>query len=429
MRKKKLLKGAIVSALLLQLHNHAWAVTIDDIIKNIGDLSSGLDGLFSTDNTHAINAQINNYSRISGCFGASLPSLSDFSGLCQNLPNLGLGGLGDTASVLSCMGMDVSSLGNLSIDFSGLCAGTNVERFISSGGSSTEWGLGDYGTSTSVHFPSGVGYKNSSTTIIATADLDAISDGTTKNKPKKPEEIKYSGGKNGKEVANHFAEEYRTNPTSSTAMSWKKFDKSSLFLKEYSLKLVGSDNESLLKLPATKAESIEDDTMIAALAVSTAVNHEWAKDMLAQKAIATYSSISANTVEEYKQKEFAKFESEIRTSEEVSELYMREQKFVDMKYAPQETLEKADPNYMFDPSEERAKELAPEQRNDYLFLALQHKAKMVKKNIEIGMEKKIRKEMIDITIKRAYYASSVFPTGVAEQEINQLLEAVDTAIK
>ena len=437
--------GAIdaISSLFGGSSSPSVTASVQGIISAIGKINHDLDGLFSATNLSTIQDNINRISALSSCFG--LDFSVGLNGLCSNLGSLGIGGLGGAGSsnFLRCVGIDVSGLGNIGIDLSSLCSGVAAKRVnealknANSGSTFGGWSNAGGGSGTNpLNVPTTYGYNPLNVVSTFSTDIDALGNGTEKDKGTKVEEVKYQSGKTGQELYGKdggvFASKGKKNPNSSDGRAWLQVDNTTLVLKDMAFKALGITDESASPLPKNIADAKNKENDVAKLRVASFIDLNDVANMLAGRASSSYKAIEADSIESYFSQEHERF-SAMTEGEDIKKLYKMAEQYISMKYASKLFLASVEKHYgrepVYDTSQERLRYVSKELKDEYVMSSLVQMVINTDIKAQALKEKRLTKELLDITLERAYIKSSVFPAGVAEKEIDELLSAVDRAIE
>jgi hypothetical protein len=264
---------------------------------------------------------------------------------------------------------------------------------------------------------------------------------------------RYKGKEGGYLIAS--AEE---DPYGSTAVAMKTFDKASIVLKTMALKSrrgssgkgkrkvgasndFGADNADLIKLPPTKAKSLdlEDETVQYYTKLDPDLNEF--KDTLTRRLRKIYTTNSSKGIKigegkkmislaKYRDREknaTAKFYKDKKSG--LASMYEAAETEAKAELASELLLMTADPNYIADPSEARLQYIKDSQRNAFKYAALIQQEKNKQLKLRIARKMKHKKQMIDMVKRQAEISASLFRDDIARHEIKKLLKAVDESVK
>lgn len=214
-------------------------------------------------------------------------------------------------------------------------------------------------------------------------------------------------------------------------------DKASLVLSDFSLKTLKTSNPNAIKLPATKADSIEEvDSAVQAL-MRLDIDFNEFTDGLARMLQMEYKKeiiVGADcdtmmTLAEYRNKELnVSAEFFKSTASGVPKMYETIIDEAKAKMSTELLMLTTDKDYIFDPSEARLAYISDEYKVAYKYKALIQQEKTKKMQYKISQEAKARKELLDLAKKQAQIKSRIFRDDIAECEIERLLGAVDQTI-
>lgn len=412
--------------------------SVDSILSNIGSFGDGLGGIFDSFGLDGIQNQITGDNELVGCLmqNVDLNSLLDqTAGLCSllSLGNLN-GGNFLTGGMIGCAaeaaGMD--NMADLTRSLSSLCNTTAILGGGNSGWLNPSGGVIGTTTTTTVTTYSPMMTSTSTAPHFTGIKAGAESIDLSKAKFKNGETIESIYGEGGGIIERETV----NNPNGSTAQSNKELDVPTIVLKELAATQVtngGGDselvNETIFGLPATQAKVIEEENKKATAYANTDIDLNTFQNHIVEAARAKFLKIEANTLSEYYEKEKKAYSEFLKNDEVVKIVKQVAYAKIEDKYATEMFLQKGEKNYLPDISETRTRRIHPEKQNQYRFTALLQMNKETLLKMNMAEEKERAEEEIDRTIKRAYSESSIFRSDIAKKEIDEMLKAVDTAIK
>jgi len=266
----------------------------------------------------------------------------------------------------------------------------------------------------------------------------------------------------------YIYKELKEDPMGSTAVAINSFDKATLVLKDYVLKATGKSDISKLKLPKTKAQSIDLIDETVQLSTRLDVDFNEFTDTLTRKlmsvvsaddtveaknkhklmkvavekgyfdrngkrftknrkgqyhirdlSLAQYRAIEQNLTAEY-------FES---NKSGLADIYKAVEYEAKAEYASEQLLMSSDPNYIADPSEARLAYIKDSQKNAFKYAALIQQEKNKKLKYKLAMKVKHKKQLIDLAKNMAQIRAARFRDDIAKAEIEDLLKKVDESVK
>ena len=379
---------------------------------------------------------------------------SSLSGLCETKGYNG--GTTGKGSHVSCPGVDFSTTGGVSVKLSGLCGQdeatdqANEEENNETNGTTGGFDKSQCGTIVSIFDPrcssgaggggAGGGHTPTPKTIDPVTslqsnvcDVDEL-DSLTAKKKKKIDDVQCSKkGLRGKELyrtdGGAIAKKAKSKPSSSTGVAYSNIDVPTLFLKQYALKVLGTDDERALSLPKTPADAIESMDGAAMFEASKRINHYDLENKIIKKLTPKFAAISASSIKEYEKKEKQEFDKWRKNDKDLKKAYKTSVASVKMRYSHWFALQNKKPSFIFDVSEEMAKKISLKNQNAFRFSALMQMEEGTQMRAKIAREIQRNKELIDISVQRAYAAASMFRQDIAKKEIDDMLKAIDTSIK
>ncbi len=391
--------------------------SIDKIVGNLDIFDGGLSNTFNSFNVGDWQSSITGDNQLLECLVGEI-DLGNLipSGICS------LNGLGSGFS--SCLFSGEGLASGLSAKLSSLC---DPESLLEgSNPLSKEWSAPR-------------SYSSSMTRRTSSMQFGAISDKSSKATPKPLKDILYPSGKTMDYIEDKdggiISKTARENPNSSTAKAYRELDVATLEMKKLTAQNVKTNddnealNESKYSLPPTPLKVMEVENEFASQQSDTYVDLNSLQKYIIKGAREKYAKIKADTLADYYKQEKKVFSEYVKSTDRIAKARLFVKARIEDKYSLLLFNKKGDSGYLPDISEERAKNINPEKRNQYRFNSmLQMNENAVMKG-EMAIEKEEWFESIDRTVDRAYSASSLFRGDIAKKEIDDMLKAVDSAIR
>ena len=273
--------------------------------------------------------------------------------------------------------------------------------------------------------------------------------GDTSTRMKKVADRIYPSGRTGEELfgdengtnGGFLIEEAKNDPHSATAVALNSFDKATIVLKTLALQDLNSSDLNTTRLPATKAQSMDEEDEIVQMEVrmnadlnqfGDTLTRALRKEILKQTSIkgpkGTQQDLASQALYEMREKNVTGnfFKSKISG---LSAIYKGIEDEAKARLSSEMLLLTTDPKYIADPSEARAALVKPSQRNKFRYAALiqQEKNKMLK--LKYAREIKRKQQMIDLIKQQAYIRASIFRPDIAEYELNVTLANADASVE
>jgi len=408
---------------------------IEEIIKLITSINGELDEYFNQLNLDNIANQIGGDSTLFSCMtqGLDLDNIlpkTSFDGICRSL-NFDKAGI-DLSSIAKCTGMKIPSLsdnGSLSkfCNKDGTSADGSIDSSLKIGGAINK--------PTKLN-PKGATYSATINAVTGSIELGGIPNATAKDKPKKIEERKFPSGKTGDELfkkdGGALSKEAKKYPNGSTANALKEFNKEVLVLKEIALETTGTTDVSSIKLPATKADAINETDNVAQTIASQRAKYEFITNYIVNKVQQKFKDIDANStnsIEEYYKKEKEAYKNFVENDKTLQILTTLDATALKTMGANLLRLESLRADYINDPSQTRADTIVKEQRAKFKYLSLIQNIRNAQLKTKIAIEISDRNQEIRKVIRQAYSRASLWRGDIAKKEIDTMLSAVDQIIK
>lgn len=405
---------------------------IDKMLGNLDLFDGGLSSVFNQFDVGNIESSVLGDNELMQCLVGDMDLDLDLpSGICS-LTGIGSDIFGD--GMARCAFKDQSTLTSLNNSLRNLCKTPDVSNVFGGDDSVTpdSWNNSTGTYSKPTNYSSGM---VRTTTASSTADIGEgtkVKDdniGTVKLPSGKT--LEEAEGKNGGAIARMAKEK----PNSSTAKAYRELDVPTLEMK----KLAYANNpnpddekaldESLFRLPATPLDAIKVENEFAKMQSEFYMDLNELQNYIVKNVRQEYLNIKADTLSEYYKKEKEVFRDFTLNNEEISKKKIALFASIQDKYALIQFNEKGKEGYLPDISEERARMIHVEKRNKYRFNSVlqMNENSLIKGRLAI--EKKEWAEAINRTVERAYSASSIFRGDIAKKEIDEMLKAVDSAIR
>lgn len=238
----------------------------------------------------------------------------------------------------------------------------------------------------------------------------------------------YSGADGGK-----IYENMKGDLNSADAMAVKTNNKNTLILKEMALKMNGTTDENSIHLPQDKLAVINEENVVANVVALGEVDYFALTDFLVREARKTFTSITANSLDEYYKKELQAYLSMIKNnanvSKEIASIKENAMRAVGYRYEMELMKLKKDPNYIFNPSYTVEAITKPEYKDEFKAMSLFQMNEEAAIKSDMAKEKRKVSMQIDKTVQDAYYLASIFRADIAKKEVDEILKAVDRAIE
>ena len=290
---------------------------------------------------------------------------------------------------------------------------------------------------------------------MALLSVDAeglIGGGLEGDAPKKVEERTYRSTMTGKDLFMEYKgikggfliSKALDDPSGSTAVAFNSFDKASIVLKTMAAKAnKDDDNASSIRLPETKGASLnyEDEAVQIQMRLKADINEftdtlarRLRKDYIDEDKIKKVIEENDKIDEELTLVQYDYVEKKLTrdffddNKSGLQSIYKAIESESMAKLASLELLMTADPNYIADPSEARAKLIHPSKRNAFRYAALLQQEKNKQMKLNIAEEMKRKKQYIDISKRMAQIRASIFRYDIAKQELDRLLLEADGSV-
>jgi len=254
---------------------------------------------------------------------------------------------------------------------------------------------------------------------------------------------------NGKPDGGFLLAEADEDPYGSTAVALNSFDKATIVLKTLAIKAFGTSDANATTLPATKAQSMDQEDEIVQLEVRMSADLNQFGDTLTRalrKELLEKTNIKAWNWKKKKSDgslegpHLASHASYVSREKNVTANFFKSKKSglaaiykgiedeAKARMASEMLIMTADPNYIADPSEARAALVKPAQRNKFRYAALiqQEKNKMLK--LKYASIIKRKQQMVDLIKQQAYIRASIFRDEIAKHELQHILNAADESV-
>jgi len=389
--------------------------SVKDIIGNLDLFDGGLGETFNQFNVGNIKSQITGDSQLLQCLVGNLNlGLSVPSGICAIS---GLGGIDQ------CL-YTASGASSLTSSLSSLC---NPSSLL---GGSSPIGMGNQAVTA---------YGSQMVRTTSAVPYASIPDKSSKTPPKPLADTVYPSGKTVKEVYGDDGGALATNakekPNSPAGKAYKELDVPTIELAILALKSkkdVSADealNETVYTLPRTPMDVMQIENHFATDQTNSYLNLNALQKHIVDEVRKKYATLTADTLSDYYVKEKQAFAEFVKADSNISSARMFVKARIEDKYGIMEFALKGKSSYLPDISETRAEQIHAEKRNKYRFQAVLQMDEVSLLRGRMAIEKEEWFEAIDRTVDRAYSASSIFRGDIAKKEIDEMLKAVDSAIK
>ena len=391
-------------------------INVDTFLTSLNGYITSADSTLSQFTTSNLSTGVSEINTLAQCFGSGFDlSTLNLDGLCSIL-SIGQNNLGFTSisGFFSCVaggGLSLPDLGNL-----------------------CKSGLGSLKPSSSPTNNGGWEINAGATemAIALTPEYTTLnSNGKGKTKPIK--DVKFMGkdvtgetlygGANGGEINKRA----NTVPAGVEANAVNSNDNKKLWLMEQSI-ASGGINAKLndYKLPINKEAYLDGISKIVGTRQGLIVDYSGAIGGMAKVVQPKYLAIQADTVEKYYNEEVKVFKKHMsfdtESFQKLIEMNELETKLSDV---PKKTLLANDRDYIFDPTEATARKITASQENNFRFNSFLSIAREMEETDKYVERTKIKNLLLQITVKRAYTYSSMFPESTARQEVLNIVKKVD----
>ena len=389
--------------------------SVNDIIGNLDVFDGGLGETFNQFNVGSIQSKITGDSQLLQCLVGSMDlGLAIPSGICAIT---GLGGINQ------CL-YSASGASSLTSSLSSLC---NPSSLL---GGSSPAGMGNQAVTA---------YGSQMVRTTSSVPYASIADKSSKTPPKPLAETVYPSGKTVNEVYGDGGGAPATNakekPNSPAGKAYKELDVPTIELAILALqsrKDVSTDealNKTVYTLPQTPMDVMEIENHFATDQSNSYVDLNALQKYIVDEVRKKYATLTADTLSDYYVKEKQSFAEFVLADERIAKARVYVKARIEDKYSIMEFNLKGEPSYLPDISETRAEQIHAEKRNKYRFQAVLQMNEVSLLKGQMAIEKEEWFEAIDRTVDRAYSASSIFRGDIAKKEIDEMLKAVDSAIK
>ena len=239
----------------------------------------------------------------------------------------------------------------------------------------------------------------------------------------------------GGEGGGYFAYTAKNNPNSSTAIAYRANDTEALVMKDMSIKATAYDNENLIALPKDKDKEMMMTSSKAQLRyIDPVINWSDFIDSVESNLSQSFLKITpvGNNATEMKAdaetKEFQAYSNFIQ-SDYIQNIYKKQEDMLRAIYSDLSLLLTNDKDYIFDPSETKAETLPLDRRTHFKYKALVQMTKETMLKGLLGRAIKYKRELLDIALKKAYICATPYRPKIAEQELKDMLQNVDSLIQ
>ena len=384
------------------------------------------------------------------------------SGICQTIQaeadeSLGITGGSILGAILT------GNTGSLEDILVGALVGRFGSSFDLGGFARCETGFGDTNTTTLSSLCNHYGTAQANrvmsavkTWMVNSVDAEGLfGGGTAQDKPVPVEERYYPSGLSAKDlygvgkITDEDGNEYTVeggyqyasledDPKGSTALAHTKFDKPTIYLKDFALKTIGTDDASAVRLPATKMESIKLVDETVAQQTRQHLDIPQFVDGLVTALRRLYTDPSKLDVgvppDMISLAEYAKKEKEVAhnffsdRASGLAQIYEGVENEAKAKLGSMLLLENARDDAIMDPSESRLRYIDASQHNAFRYAALIQQERNKQMKLKVSLELKRARILIDIAKRQATIRASIFRDDIARNEIDLLLEAVDQSV-
>jgi len=412
--------------------------SMDDMLKGIGKMTDGIDKIFGKFDPSSIFSSISGDNHLMGCLAKNIDigkllggASGKMDGLCSMLDiksKLGDSAFGGTTGcLLGSMGDSFKGLDSLS----SICNG-------SGSGSGNGNGTGN-GTGTGTGTGNGNGTTPSSTkeldalaVVISDVELEGVGGEAKKVKPKK--DRKYKSGLSYEEIRKKdgglIAKNAKANPSSAEGRMWQTLNVEDQELTDLAHRLISKTATAEdVRLPATPADGDDKEDAVAKIVNELSPDFGVLQDSIAIRVKTKYTTLKANNLIDYYKREKHTFDEFVKNDKELATLKEKAYKAIETKYGQRLFKLKTSKGYLSDTSESRAKEIPLSKRNLFRWNAMQVMNSRAMIKADMAKEKKEFDEALNRTVARAYPISSIFRADICNKEIDEMLKAIDTAIK
>jgi len=399
--------------------------SIEEMIAELEGYNTVLDTIFGETSIENITNDIAGDSAMMQCVKSGIDfgnnqGLNNLGGLCNlfDLNKMNVGGF-NMGDLTKCIGKkDTKGLDGLSQ----FCNGESAP-------SSTKGGIVSSSTTDN---PNGWSYSTPVENATSSIDYQGIDDSLNEQDTKKTKERKFPSGLTGDEIyakdGGKINKEVSDNPNSATSTAVKEFDKAGLVLRDSALKTVGSLDPTSKKLPLTKADAMDSEDDMANIIQESTTNFHDLIDQLVTELQKVFKTIEAENLASYYKKEKETFFAFISSNDSLKAHYTAAANAIKSKYSIKKFLATKAETYIDDPSEARASLIMENQRTGFRYAALLQQHENTLDKINLSLELKKHKELIDIAVRQAYVRASLFREDIAKKELDEMLKAVDKLI-
>ncbi|CAA6808095.1 MAG: Unknown protein [uncultured Sulfurovum sp.] len=413
--------------------NSKTKVSVGDIVNTItGDASESLNDILSSYGLDGILESVESLNEIAQCFDMDVDITTgiNIDGLCATFEkeiDLGKGG-----EIYACLtGDSAPSSQDFGIDLGFLCGYS--EQKGSSPGSSSEIGTEETADGTAEINKNNLELNSISDAVVGTAMLKNIGHGGEKEQSNA--EIKLPGKDatrnsilGGEEGGANYREA-KENPSGAIAHSINKQDNPTLFLSEWAKINKGLEAKPMdMSLPENKHELLSGFEKLTITEQKNAISHHEVTNGIKNTLQTKFAAIEADTLAEYDKESIKLFKEHI-ASDRFKQLYTQMKLNTRIKYFREMRIREGDKGRIHDPTLTMSSRIAKENEHSFKFhAAIQNKKDQIIFTA-LGKEMKMKKDLLDLTAKRGYYAARIFRSDIAKKEIEELLKAVDQSIK
>ena len=236
----------------------------------------------------------------------------------------------------------------------------------------------------------------------------------------------------GGDGGGYFAYVAKNRPNSTTAIAYRADDTATLVMKDLSIKATAYDNENLIALPKDKNDEMLMTSSKAQLRyIDPVINWSEFIDSVESNLSQTFLAIepSGNSATAMKAdvetKEYQAYTQFVQ-SDYVQNVYKKQEDMLRAMYADLSLLMTNQKDYIFDPSETKVETLPLRERTHFKYKSLIQMTKETMLKGMLGRAIKYKRELLDIALKKAYICSSPYRPKIAEQELKDMLQNVDS---